>query len=131
MFRFITLILSSTLFISTCFSQQNERPELIDNITKDVNNLLSPGNVTADIMTGIKQSKRQAQLMEKFKLGITTNHEWFTGYTKKYEKVKPVPYHPNFGLTEDEYLEFQQGLKEMEKPYYRYKEKSIIIAKRR
>lgn len=114
MLRLFTLILASTVLVSTCFSQQTKKPELTGNIVKDVNNLLPRGNITADIMIGIKQSKRQAELMEKFKAGITKNHKWFVDYTYKYEKVKPVPYHSNFGLTEDEYNEMQEGFKAME-----------------
>ncbi|WP_342327453.1 hypothetical protein [Pedobacter sp. FW305-3-2-15-E-R2A2] len=114
MLRFITLILSSTLFFSTCFSQQNQKPLLTGDILKDLNNLLPQAEVTVDIFDGIKQSKRQAELMEKFKLGVQKNYDWFIDHTKKFENVRPLPYHPNLGLTEGEYIEMQRAMKEME-----------------
>lgn len=114
MLRFITLILSSTLLFSTCFSQQNQKPLLTGDIVKDVNNLLPRAEVTVDIFDGVKQSKRQAELMEKFKLGVQKNYDWFIDHTKKFENVRPLPYHPNLGLTEEEYTEMQVAIKEME-----------------
>ena len=114
MLRFITLILSSTLLFSTCFSQQNQKPLLTGDIVKDVNNLLPQAEVTVDIFDGVKQNKRQAELMEKFKLGVQKNYNWFIDYTKKFENVRPLPYHINLGLTEDEYIEMQAAMKEIE-----------------
>lgn len=109
----VVLICLSISVIST-YAQVTERPILIGNVKTDINNLLPAGAIVVDIFTGVKQSPKQAELMEKVKQGVQKNYDWFVDYSKEHADLKPLPYHVNLGVTEAEYKEMLSGMKEME-----------------
>ncbi len=102
------ILLISIIFLNSCNSQtKRNSPNISGNIKTDLNNLLQNGHFSADIMDGVKQSPRQQELTLKFQQGVQNNYEWFVEQLKTVESGKPMPYHPNLGLTEDEYIELQ------------------------
>ncbi len=104
------LLLSGHSFSQTHQQQQTTTREIKNNL----NNLLPNGKIVADVMTSVKQSKRREELSEKSLAGIQQNYEWFIDYMKSYPDGKPKPYHPNLGVTEDEYKELQSLLSDIE-----------------
>jgi hypothetical protein len=72
---------------------------------KDLVTLLPNGNFTVDVMDSIKTTKRQLELIKKFQQSLLKNQEWYMEYIKNAKPGAMLPYHPNFGITEDEYKE--------------------------
>ena len=72
------------LLLTSCGNShlQTKRPEFTGDIKTDINNLLPDGNVTADIMDGIKENPRQTELYNKFEQGVRQNQKWFMEYMK-------------------------------------------------
>ncbi len=104
----IIFILISILLLTSCGDAQSDR-KLIDftgKVENDINKFFSENSVVADIMDGIKQNPKQAELTAKFQAGIRENQEWFMVYIKTVPEGEPMPYHPNLGMTNDEYNEF-------------------------
>lgn len=113
MIRKLILVISIIL-INSCHSQTKRNNEISGGIKEDLHYLLQKGKFTADIMDGIKQSPRQAELNLKFQQAIQNNYEWFVEYLKTFEHGTPMPYHPNLGLTEKEFKEFDSFSKNIE-----------------
>ncbi len=68
----------------------------------DVENMLGEGEVTADIL-GIKQFPEQEELSLRIQQSIEENYDWFVGFMQNVPNGQPMPYHPNLGVTEEEY----------------------------
>ncbi len=109
-------LLAALILLTSCGKSQTSdmRPQLSGDITKDVINLLPEGKFTADIMDSVIQSPRQAELTRKFREGIQKNWEWFAQYSKTVEPGQPMPYHPNMGITEEEFNELQRYMSNIE-----------------
>lgn len=108
---FIILILT----ISNCYCQDDNLgfdPE--DNIPTELSGLLKDGLSSVDLIDEYKQSPRQAELMVKFQKGIQNNYEWFAENMQKVAPGQPMPYHPNLGLSKEEYEELQVLIKNFE-----------------
>jgi hypothetical protein len=90
-----------TALLASWFSQaQIETPD------KQVRDLLPKGEMNADVMV-VELSARYKELSGKLKQAIARNHEWYTEYLKSSGAVRPLPYHPNLGLTKEEYDEME------------------------
>lgn len=85
------------------FSQTKTSNDVFD----QVNSLLASKNTKADVMDAIDQTPREQELTYKFQLAAQNNREWFVNYISKLETGKPIPYHKNFGMSKEEYKEFQ------------------------
>lgn len=71
--------------------------------------MLPIGTINVELMAmglqNAEDSDRLTQLMDKLQIGIAANPDWLTEYVKEYEG-KELPYHPNFGLSQEEYDEY-------------------------
>ncbi|QOX64314.1 hypothetical protein FRZ06_13665 [Anoxybacterium hadale] len=71
--------------------------------------MLPVGTVNVDLMAmglqSAEDSDRLTELIDKLQIGIAANPDWLTDYVKEYEG-KELPYHPNFGLSQEEYDEY-------------------------
>ena len=101
--------MSALLLISGCGTTKVFAPRtpIVWNIKTDVNNLLPAGTFTVNIMDGIMADPRMEVLVKKFKENSQKNYEWFVDYVAKSPSGQPLPYHINFGMTENEYKEMQ------------------------
>lgn len=108
------ILLAVTLLIVTNLSYSQTKSKITGNVVADINALLPQGRVTADIMDGINQSPREKELMAKFQAGIAEHQEWFQEQVKKSVDGENMGYHPNLGLTEEEFKEFQEQMDNVE-----------------
>jgi hypothetical protein len=51
----------------------------------------------------LRSPKQLQEIQDKFQQAMSKNREWFTEYAYNAEPGKPLPYHPNFGITQAEY----------------------------
>ncbi|MFN8357581.1 MAG: hypothetical protein U0Y10_24195 [Spirosomataceae bacterium] len=100
-------ILTLIFFLSSCGNSQttNSQKKLTGNIQSDLKMLLPNSNVKADIMDGVLQNPRQAELTKKFQAAIKENYGWFLEYMKTVPEGEPMPYNSKLGLTKEEYTE--------------------------
>ncbi|MEP6677077.1 MAG: hypothetical protein ABJA78_18080 [Ferruginibacter sp.] len=98
------LITSFFLFVGSSPTSTSQK-KLTGNIATDLKILLPVGISRADIMDGNPPNSRRDELSAKFMLAIKNNYNWFLEYAKDIPEGKPMPYHPNFGLTKEEYTE--------------------------
>lgn len=74
--------------------------------SKSIEQMLPLGKVNAEIL-GVEFPERATKLALKFEKSVNLDREWFLKYTMENARPgKPLPYHSNFGLTEEEYREF-------------------------
>ncbi len=97
-------IIALTTLILSCTNSQTNSP-LTGNIRKDIESLLHDGEHLADLMDGIRQNQRQADLTAKMQEGISKNYKWFMEYLKSVPEGEPMPYHSKLGMTKAEYDE--------------------------
>jgi hypothetical protein len=103
---FQTIILA--VFITSCSNSQDTKPDLTGEVKHDLKILLPNDEVKVDIIDGVKMDPRYELLYSKFMTAVQQNNQWFLGQQKIIEETgKPMPYHPNTGLTEEEYFEFK------------------------
>lgn len=101
--------------MSNCYSQkENSRLETIEQARIDLNDLLVEGKLIVDVMDDIRQSPRQQELTMKFQKGIQNNYDWFVENLQNLTPGQPMQYHPNLGLTKEEYDELQVLIKDVE-----------------
>jgi hypothetical protein len=100
------------MLLSAC--SQTRTYNLSNDIEKDLKSLLSEGNMSFEIMDKVRQSPRQIELTQKFQEAIREKYDWFLEYSSNIESGKPMPYHENLGLTENEYSELQDFMNDIE-----------------
>lgn len=110
------ILLTIVISLTGCGNSQThqQRQAITGDIKNDLNNFLSKGKITVDVMDGVKQNKRQEELTKKFQEGIQQNYEWFVDYMKTVPDGQPMRYHPNLGLTEEEYKELHGYMNNIE-----------------
>jgi hypothetical protein len=107
----------------------NTSSSLTGNLKTDLEILLPPGNYEARIQN-IKGSIRLNDLQTKYKNGIQQNHQWFLNYMDEMNLINSkggLPYHVNLGLTEVEYDELSELLKQLR--FETSSKESILIVK--
>lgn len=111
----------SIIFIVACFLLIKCYPQINNSISdisrqvqSDIDNFLAEGDFVVDVMDKIIQSPRQQELMMKFQQGIQNNYECYVEYLEKSTPGVPMEYHPNLGITKDEYNELQKLIKKIE-----------------
>ena len=95
-FLFLLLIIFTTF---SCNSTKNNTADVL-------NSILTSGQKDVDIIDiGMdkKNQKKAIQIAVKFKKSISNHRKWYIKFINKIEKGKPLPYHPNFGITKEEY----------------------------
>lgn len=70
--------------------------------------LLRTGTVEVEQLD-LAYSKRADELHLKFQTSVATNRTWFLDFVKRAPPGRTLPYHPNFGLTEAEYAEYEKA----------------------
>ncbi len=65
------------------------------------------GEHTADIMDSVVYPQRMVALTERFKESIALHQEWFMEAIGELQDGEPLAYHPNMGLTPEEYAEYR------------------------
>ena len=105
--RIISIIITLAITISCSQSSTKQTEAKNNGNTKNsVEQYLQPSTVKVQVYERIKDLMRQRELSAKLKQGIVSNYEWFKAYAKDFKKGEKIPYHTNFGLTEEEYNEF-------------------------
>ena len=109
-------ILTLLFFLSSCGNSQttNLQKKLTGNIQSDLKMLLPNSNVKADIMDGVLQNPRQAELTKKFQAAIKEKYDWFLEYMKTVPEGEPMPYNAKLGLTKEEYTELMAFMDNVE-----------------
>lgn len=98
--------------MTSCVQSQTEKITGIP--TNDLSNIFKSQTITADIMDGIKSNPRQLELTRKLQSSIQNNWEWYQEHIKTAKKGEPLAYHPNMGITEEEYAEFLKLVNDIE-----------------
>jgi hypothetical protein len=97
LFFYILLLITTPIFSQT--------PDTLTNVlVNDIKLFFPKDEIIGDIL-GLKTSPRQIELLEKFQIGVQKNYEWFIESIKNRKEGETMPYHPNLGLTENEYKE--------------------------
>lgn len=74
--------------------------------SNSIGQMLPVGKVNADILA-VQFPERATELALELEKAVNHHRDWFFKYTKENARPGvPLPYHPNFGLTEKEYREF-------------------------
>ncbi len=78
------------------------------NTFKDPREILVPGTHDVDVME-LTAPLRTRVLLARFKAAMQANPDWWSKYVEEHAEERPLPYHPNFGLTKAEYDEIGKG----------------------
>jgi hypothetical protein len=68
-----------------------------------------PTGRTAVQILEVRYSERAEELSLKMGMAVAANQEWMMDYLKKHVDERPLPYHPNFGLSATEYTEYLEA----------------------
>ncbi|MBI2966405.1 MAG: hypothetical protein HYY40_01150 [Bacteroidetes bacterium] len=99
------------LFEVSC-GQKINKDLLTGDFESDLRQLLPVGLIELDIM-GFQMPDGYNELQEKFKKGIAENQEWYMEYIKTAKSGQGLGYHPNLGLTEEEWEKFSKMTEQM------------------
>lgn len=72
----------------------------------DISLLMPSKNETNASIMGITAPKEAEMIAKKMADAMKTKGEWAARYLEENKNIRPVPYHPNFGISEQEYNEF-------------------------
>ncbi len=105
--RFFAL-LNTLIFSIDVFAQTQS--EIDSNVIalQFVDKLLPEGNYTAVVLGIPGPDASQLAIVEKMKLAIKDNEDWFLKMMKELKPGEPIPYHKNLGISETEYADFMQ-----------------------
>ena len=101
-YKKIVYILLVSLFIVGCQNEMSKANSVEEYIPQHLMN----AEVTADIMTlemdpdTLKKVENTGQRMREH---LVNNMEWYLKYVEEHAEKKSFPYHPNFGVTKEEY----------------------------
>lgn len=105
--RFFAL-LATLIFSVNVFAQKQSGVDSNAIALQFVDRLLPEGNYTA-VVLGIPQpDSSQLAIVEKMKLAIKDNEDWFLKMMKELKSGEPMPYHKNLGISKAEYADFMQ-----------------------
>ena len=106
------------LFISSLFLRCGTSVAKSDKISENfiaadsINLWLSEGEHVADIMDAYDE--RLTFLSNQFAVAIANNQEWYFEFVRTIPEGETMPYHPNLGLTKEEYDEMSLGLENVQ-----------------
>ncbi|MEN0047892.1 MAG: hypothetical protein AAF806_12595 [Bacteroidota bacterium] len=104
------IILAISLLASSCVHSQEEAINLEKLQAPELKHLFSEGVLTVDVLDYVRPHPNYLLLASKFQEAIQENYEWFQAYSETSGVGKKLKYHPNLGLSEAEYEEFQAYL---------------------
>ena len=93
---------------SAAMSKEQVKVALKDTAARDsVVRWLAQGEYIADVLSGYSSNEKLEKYNAVIMENVEQNQDWFLEYTQTVaEDGSPLPYHPNFGLTEAEYNDF-------------------------
>ncbi|HDR3889829.1 TPA: hypothetical protein QCO65_004305 [Bacillus cereus] len=101
-YKKIVYILLISLFIVGCQSETSKANSVEEYIPPHLMN----AEVTADIMTlemDPDALKKVGNIGQRMREHLVNNMEWYLKYVEEHAEKKSFPYHPNFGVTKEEY----------------------------
>ncbi|MED1510286.1 hypothetical protein [Bacillus proteolyticus] len=108
-YKKIVYILLISLFIVGCQSEVSKANSVEEYIPKHLMN----AEVTADIMTieMDRDTRRKVEaITKKVRNHVENDQEWYVNYISGHIDKQVKPYHPNFGVTEEEYNFFRNAV---------------------
>lgn len=116
LYRYIRLfwLLAALIFSIDVSAQRQSNVDSNAVALQFVGRLLPEGNYTAAVLGIPLPNASQRAIVEKMKLAIKDNEEWFSKTMKELKPGEPIPYHKNLGINEEEYAvfkEFSQSVK--------------------
>jgi len=100
----LKIVLLSIIFFSN-YTNSSEFGELSPYVPKG-------GIIQADVMV-LATSKEVEEIGLRFQNALKANPKWFKVYLSKAEKGKPLEFHKNFGISEEDYEYFLAESKKM------------------
>jgi len=79
--------------------------------TQFVDRLLSESNYMASVLGIPRSDASQLSIVDKVKKAMKDNQDWFMETMKELKSGKPMPYHKNLSIREDDYVAFMQFTK--------------------
>jgi len=110
-YALITISCGNSTAENNTSKENNTKSEYVVN-ADSVNLWLSDGEHIADIMD--VYDERLNFLSTKLAGAISNNQEWYFEYAKTIPDGETMPYHPNLGLTKEEYEEMLLGLENVQ-----------------
>ncbi|RKO69230.1 hypothetical protein D7322_23655 [Sphingobacterium puteale] len=116
LYRYIrlTLLVAASVHSMTVFAQKQPSVDSNAVALQFVDRLLPEGNYTAAVLGIPQPNASQLAIVEKMKLAIKDNEDWFLNVMKQLPSGQPIPYHKNLGISEAEYdafMQFSQSVK--------------------
>ncbi|MFU1856660.1 hypothetical protein ACK8HY_06530 [Sphingobacterium sp. NGMCC 1.201703] len=110
LYRYIrlTLLVAALILSVDVFAQKQSSVDSNAVAFQFVDRLLSEGHYTAAVLGIPRPNASQLAIVEKMKLAIKDNEDWFLKVMKELEPGQPIPYHKNLGISETEYADFMQ-----------------------
>ncbi len=87
----------------------NAESNIHSEIKTYIDELLPNGDIAINVMDiglPFKEMMRLRVLTIKMQKSLMEHLEWLNGYLEESKSGEPLPYHPNLGLTEEEYEEY-------------------------
>lgn len=101
-YKKIIYIFFISLFIVGCQSEVSKANSVEEYIPSHLMN----AEVTTDIMTLEMEPdtlKKVGSIGQRMREHLASNMEWYLKYVEEHAEKKSFPYHPNFGVTKEEY----------------------------
>ena len=73
-----------------------------------LSDVIPTGKTTVELLE-VRFSERVEELARRWSSAVATNREWWMEYVKKHADERPLPYHTNLGISEQEYTEYLEG----------------------
>jgi hypothetical protein len=100
--------LTTSIFSVSVFAQNQSGVDSNAIAFQFVDGLLPEGNYTAVVLGIPRPDSSQLAIVEKMKLAIKDNEDWFLKMMKELKLGESIPYHKNLGISEAEYADFMQ-----------------------
>ncbi|WP_286858493.1 MULTISPECIES: hypothetical protein [Sphingobacterium] len=104
----LSALLATLIFSTNVFAQKQSSVDSNALALQFVDRLLPEGNYTAAVLGTPRPNASQVAIVEKMKLAIKDNEDWFQKIMNELKPGEPMPYHKNLGISEEEYAAFMQ-----------------------
>ncbi|MGG3927358.1 hypothetical protein ABET51_15425 [Metabacillus fastidiosus] len=102
---------------ATASEQKQQKSTVEEEVHQNpIMDYVKEGEVNADIMTiGMEpeKSKEAMVIATKMQASLAEKREWFTNYMSQVKEGEVMPYHPNLGITKEEYQFLLDSEKDM------------------
>ncbi|QIH34881.1 hypothetical protein [Sphingobacterium sp. DR205] len=104
----LSALLATLIFSTNVFAQKQSSVDSNALALQFVDRLLPEGNYTAAVLGTPRPNASQVAIVQKMKLAIKDNEDWFLQVMNELKPGEPMPYHKNLGISEEEYAAFMQ-----------------------